>query len=250
MADSSSPPPLPPPAPTILPPPPPSVATLPKQTSGLAIASMVMGIAGLLFQLLAIPAVVCGHLALSAIKRSQARLTGSGFAVAGLVLGYLEVVLVVAAVVFFVSHFDTKPRPANTVDTSTSNFDLSRVALPNFPELPDSVFQTLSKSGVRVAQVDFRTANPGTDVLPGSRMKIRIYLPPGEHAPHSLTCVLVAPAGTNMLVGNNLDDLDGDAYHAEALPYAQAGMVAIWVLSRRRSRRRAQRDNQRLVSRL
>jgi acetyl esterase/lipase len=188
---------------------------------------MAMGIAGLLFQLLAIPAVVCGHLALSAIKRSQGRFGGSGLAVAGLVLGYFEV-LMVAVVFAFFAHVITPPKAANGVGASTSNFDLSRAALPTFPELPDSAFQTLRKSGVRVAQVDFRSANSGRNVPPGSGMKIRVYLPPGEHAPHSLTCVLVAPAGTNMLVGNDLDDFDAIAYHAEALPYAQAGMVAVW----------------------
>jgi acetyl esterase/lipase len=186
-----------------------------------------MGVVGLLFQLLAIPAVVCGHLGLSAIKRSRGRLEGAGLAVAGLVLGYIEIMMLVAAF-GFIAYVIAKPKPVSAVGTSASSFDLSRVALPNFPELPDAAFQTLPRSGVRVAQVDFRAANPEKNAPPGSRMKLRVYLPPGEHAPQSLTCVLVAPAGTNMLVGNNLDDLDGNAYHAEALPYAQAGMVAIW----------------------
>jgi len=222
MADS---PPLPPPVP---PPPPLPVPALPTQASGLAIASMIMGLAGLLFQILGIPAVICGHLAFSAIKRSQGRVAGSGLAVAGLVLGYLEIVFVAALLVFVVYVVKPMRTRAGAAASSSANFDLAHVALPKFPELPDSAFQTLRRSGVRVAQVDFRTANPGIKGLPGSAMKIRVYLPPGEHAPHSLSCVLVAPAGTNMLVGNDLDDFDGNAYHAEALPYAEAGMVVIW----------------------
>ena len=60
------------------------------KTSGLAIASLVCGILGLFF---AIPAVVCGHIALYRIKSSGEDLKGSGLAIAGLILGYLAMML-------------------------------------------------------------------------------------------------------------------------------------------------------------
>ena len=53
---------------------------------------------------------------------------------------------------------------------------------------------------------------------------MNVYLPAGTHAERSLGCVLVAPAGTNLLVGNSLD---GDDYHDETLPYAEAGYLTI-----------------------
>ena len=59
-------------------------------TSGLAIWSLVLGILALpLAGLTAIPAVICGHLALGKIKRSAGAQSGGGLAIAGLVTGYL-----------------------------------------------------------------------------------------------------------------------------------------------------------------
>lgn len=85
-----------------------------------------------------------------------------------------------------------------------------------FPQRPP--FQPSFPSGVRLA----RTRLSGSG--PGEQTQMNIYLPAGEHAARSLGCVLVAPAGTNLLVGNSLD---GEDYHDETLPYAEAGFVTI-----------------------
>jgi len=69
-----------------------SQAISPVETSGKAIVSLVLGLLSFTF-LAAIPAVVFGHLALSDIKKSAGRLQGHGMAVAGLVLGYLGIVM-------------------------------------------------------------------------------------------------------------------------------------------------------------
>jgi hypothetical protein len=67
------------------------VAAEPAETSGKAIASL---ICGLLFFIpfLFVAAIIFGHLALSEIRKSAGRLKGEGFALAGLVLGYLWIV--------------------------------------------------------------------------------------------------------------------------------------------------------------
>lgn len=65
---------------------------VPHTTSGLAIASLVLGI--FLFFPLSIPAIVLGHIALSQIKKSAGRIGGRGLAIAGLVLGYLGIALI------------------------------------------------------------------------------------------------------------------------------------------------------------
>jgi hypothetical protein len=57
-----------------------------RPTSGLAVASLVCAVLGL-----SIPAVICGHLARTHIKESGE--CGDGLAIAGLVLGYLGVVV-------------------------------------------------------------------------------------------------------------------------------------------------------------
>jgi type IV pilus assembly protein PilA len=74
---------------------------IPQKTSGLAIASLVLGI--FLFFPLSIPGVIFGHIALSQIKNSAGRIGGRGLAIAGLVLGYLGIamipfVLIIAAI--------------------------------------------------------------------------------------------------------------------------------------------------------
>lgn len=61
------------------------------KTSGLAFSSMICGILGLLLWLPCIPAVILGHMGLSAIKKSAGALKGGGMAVTGLVTGYLMI---------------------------------------------------------------------------------------------------------------------------------------------------------------
>lgn len=65
--------------------------------SGLAITSLVCGILSvtLLPLLASIPAIVCGHVAQSRIKRAAGTVGGSGMAFAGLLIGYLSFVIVI-----------------------------------------------------------------------------------------------------------------------------------------------------------
>ena len=78
--------------------------TIPKtKTNGFAIASLVFGIIWLGF-LGSILAVICGHVALSEINKSNwtgspGRQTGKGMAIVGLSLGYLGLALLVVAMV-------------------------------------------------------------------------------------------------------------------------------------------------------
>jgi type II secretory pathway pseudopilin PulG len=65
------------------------------KTSALAVWSMILGIMSFLcFGFLAgIPAVICGHMARSKIRQSEGTMTGSGMALAGLILGYIGIVI-------------------------------------------------------------------------------------------------------------------------------------------------------------
>ena len=62
---------------------------------GLAIWSLVLGILGLtcFWLLTAIPAVICGHVAYSRIRRSAGLLTGEGLALGGMITGYVSIAL-------------------------------------------------------------------------------------------------------------------------------------------------------------
>lgn len=89
----------------------PGGVSIPAQ-SGLAVASLACGIGSLtlLFTcfvgiLAAIPAVICGHLALSRIRDAYPPLAGRGMAIAGLITGYLTIAITLAVALFFVSAF-------------------------------------------------------------------------------------------------------------------------------------------------
>lgn len=96
-------------------------------------------------------------------------------------------------------------------------YDVSDVPVPEFPVLPPA---RLSVAGVDIHQF---TLNGDKDVA-GHRMTLRVYLPQGAAADGSRTCVLVAPAGSTLLVGNSIDGMD---YHDETLPYALDGCVVV-----------------------
>ena len=68
------------------------------QSSGLAVASLILGLVGIVFcfgPLAGIPAVICGHKAQSRIKHSGGTLTGAGMALAGLITGYISIAMIV-----------------------------------------------------------------------------------------------------------------------------------------------------------
>jgi len=70
------------------------------KNSGLATASLVLGILSLVLMIIcigplfAIPAVICGHLAHSRIRKSGGMISGGGLAIGGLVTGYISLALI------------------------------------------------------------------------------------------------------------------------------------------------------------
>src|SRR5438093_2160124 len=89
----------------ITPPPPPSASSPAPLTASTAIWSLVLAIlsffCGWLFT--AIPAVICGHIARSKIRKSSGALGGKGVATAGLILGYIALVLGIMGIPLLVS---------------------------------------------------------------------------------------------------------------------------------------------------
>ncbi len=114
----------------------------------------------------------------------------------------------------------TAAAKVETAATAKATVPEPKISPPELdvPSRPE--FQAAFPSGVQLAKVNFRDSGPGG----GTAMNV--YLPKsetGDHEQATLGCVLVAPAGTNLLMGNEI----GDDYHAETLPYAEAGFVAI-----------------------
>jgi len=78
-----------------------------KQTSSLAIISLVSGLLGwtLVPWLGSLVAIVTGHMARAEIRRNPDTMEGDGMAVAGLVLGWLMVALTVIGILLVVLFF-------------------------------------------------------------------------------------------------------------------------------------------------
>lgn len=198
-----------------VPPPVPPVRPAP---SGLCIASLVLGILGLCNGVTGIPAVICGHIGLSKVKRSGGAVGGRGMGIAGLVMGYLSTIGLLA----FVAMVTTAGNAARKQQAKAGErFDLAAVPVPAMPATP--VFTPLGEKGVRYAAVEI-AAGDG----PGERMWMRVYLPPDERAPGTLPAVLVAPAGTNLLSGSDLGPPTEEDYHDECLPYAEEGIAVVF----------------------
>jgi hypothetical protein len=95
--------------PAVPPSPPPAPAPLPR-TSGLALASLILGTlaicgawlcCGMGFPTSAL-AIVLGHIAVLKINRSGGRLDGRGMAIAGLLMGYIGLILQILAVIIWI----------------------------------------------------------------------------------------------------------------------------------------------------
>ena len=97
---------------------------VPPATSGLAIASMICGIVSFFVWIIgSLAAIICGHIALSKIKKSGSQLQGKGMALAGVICGYLTLaigvtVLTVSIVTPFMMHKQAKERA--TTDTQNA----------------------------------------------------------------------------------------------------------------------------------
>lgn len=96
------------------------------RNSALAIWSLVLGILGLPLVLcligpvFAIPAVICGHLALGRIKRSGGTLGGQGIALGGLITGYVGIALIPLLALMAIPNF-IKAREVAQKNTCINN---------------------------------------------------------------------------------------------------------------------------------
>jgi hypothetical protein len=79
----------------------------PRETSALAITSLVSGLLGWTFLPLvgSLVAIVTGHMARAEIRRSNGQIDGDGLAIAGLVLGWLVIAISVLTILAFILFF-------------------------------------------------------------------------------------------------------------------------------------------------
>lgn len=141
-----------------------------------------------------------------------------------LALGIIAVTVIGCGLLLWslASNSDDPNNPAANAAGPEGVFPVASVKVPQFPEvLPPPQRHA---SGADIYFVDLKRT-PGNGPSPGQQMAMRVYLPQGNHAAKSLGCVLVAPAGTNLLRGNAMD---ADDYHDETLPYVKAGYAVVF----------------------
>lgn len=95
-------------------------------------------------------------------------------------------------------------------------YDPSTVPVPPMPDRA-AVEPYEVEPGVLLTELQFAGSGPGQNG------QIWLYLPPGDHAPGSLPCMLIGPAGTTMLEGMEL----GEGDQAEHLPYVHQGFAVV-----------------------
>lgn len=99
----------------------------------MAVASLVLGLMSFMCMgpVLSLPAVITGHVARAHIKRSGRALTGDGMAVAGLVLGYVNLllVLIVVAAMGFAVFLPATTRASEAAKRSSCQNNLKQLGL-------------------------------------------------------------------------------------------------------------------------
>ena len=128
---------------------------------GLAITSLVLGLSSLLLSLITgIPAIICGHMALGKIKRSQGSLSGNGMAITGLVLGYISIplILVIAAMAAMVTPIILKTQKKAEIATNTHHAKQLHLSLfdydQDFGTFPDALDQLVTEEYITQEKLD------------------------------------------------------------------------------------------------
>lgn len=133
-----------------------------RETSGLAIASLVCGILGFLTcGLTGIAAVITGHLAMSSIKRGNGAIEGKGMALAGLITGYISVFIIgIAFVSGLAAPVILKQRHAADRHQCIGQLANAYVSLEKF----DAAYGSLPSDTMVIKEPKFSALN-GTKVL-------------------------------------------------------------------------------------
>ncbi|MGZ4961227.1 MAG: DUF4190 domain-containing protein [Limisphaerales bacterium] len=187
--------------------------TAPVRMSGLAILSFCLAlmtfplnalsrVAHLPIGLLGcIPAVICGHIALTQI-RTRSNVRGRGFAIAGLVIGYLAIIVGLIALAFLlvrgVSHQTATVR-SNSASVQAQPTEPSVTTDPNTAEIPSTpVSGTVGNLSFTVQQAEVSSGvlslrdqpkNPNVEVIiflflkGGESLSGTKRIVPGESAP-------------------------------------------------------------------
>jgi dienelactone hydrolase len=130
--------------------------------------------------------------------------------------GALLMVLVCGGIIY---NFSQALKPLPEGPTAREPFQVTSIPAPPMPELGDG--EPLEElPGVKVYEVLWGPEQDCIPSKPGVGGKMYVLLPPGNHAPGSIPCLLAAPAGTNLMTGANTG-----TYFEPHIPYLKAGFA-------------------------
>ncbi len=130
--------------------------------------------------------------------------------------GALIMVLVCGGIIY---NFSLALKPLPEGPTAREPFQVASIPAPPMPELGDG--EPLEDlPGAKVYEVLWGPEQYSIPSKPGVGGKMYVLLPPGNHAPGSIPCLLAAPAGTNLMTGANTGP-----YFESHIPYLEAGFA-------------------------
>jgi hypothetical protein len=126
-------------------------------TSGTAIASLVLGLMSFVLGCLTgLPAVICGHIALSQANRSNGMVGGKGMAIAGLVLGYVGILFGTAILAgLAMPAFTTVQEKARIMEAS-NNVRQIIISMKSYADDHDGKYPDADASNPKTANDAFR----------------------------------------------------------------------------------------------
>lgn len=133
------------------------------KTSGLAITSMVLGISSFFCGITSIPAIICGHIAHSKIRKSQGQQTGAGFAIAGFITGYVGTIVMIAMLAGLTAPMVIRQRKKADQTEAISNARSFGLALTEFESeygrFPDASTAALVANDTNTPEITGTSSN-------------------------------------------------------------------------------------------
>lgn len=131
--------------------------------------------------------------------------------------GVLGAICCCGGLFFYVANTASAPLVVNA--SAYEPFPVASIPAPPMPELGD--WEPLEElPGAKLYHIKWGPEQQMIPSRPGIGGEMYVLLPPGDHAPGSIPCLLVAPAGTNMLTGANTGP-----FFDSHIPYLQAGFA-------------------------
>ncbi len=196
----------------------------PERTSIMAILSMVFGIGGCCLGITSIPAILLGVFGLVGISRSKGRVGGTGFGIAGILIGLLTLALWVGLVFGGGGAFNklmggfSESTGQMFLDLQADNFDAARGVL-NGPANQASDEELIAfREGYRSSLGDFVSTTDGIGELISGYMAIGPQIQPYQNVPGYVPLPMLFDSGYGLVI--YVIDTTGGSTSSSGMPAA------------------------------